>query len=1179
MTKKLIAAAVLLAAAIMLLVPSPDSEGDACQTKVSGSLPFQAEAVFASGGEEVCAVSICDRITAASLEPGKYTMSVRDAEGNIYYQKEIDAEAGGTHRFFATTISAGNSGWKYGPDYGESILLNKGKASFNPISEGDNGMKIVADKGDLAEVTFIPTDERAAHGFCPVYRALTLSSVKPSYKSVLPAAYEFMLTVPSGSETVMGMESSGRAAPFPIRPISSETAGDETALSYRLIPGYTYGFRVSLEGCADACCVMVMKKGLKAAITREEMESHPKDEIDAARPSEVLLNINAEGFLRMQEGDTFEINPQRNTYTDDDFRYGIFLRPQFSFRAMSPDGGESDAVEFDGNRMSAARDGTAFVLISCDAISVRYLNVPGMEDKLLSATSPECTGLFVVTVGDGAGPDIGVKQSKTGGSGRDCGNHFDSDLDVLYYPDAYSRGLLYIDKKYAGKSFQYNPVFEGGSIASFSKSPTGASDTWCRAKIVAGPNIVSVEEDGKVSYQVVRGMKMHMYAVNQDSGSVVSFMPGDRISFFATGIRVPASAQPYGADTSLTMEIFGEKYVCGRDGAFDTVTIPQDVVPGQRISIRFEISSSGVCPSFGSHRVPEEERESGPRSASFGTFTMRDYDIAEFYVLSFYNMAESGWDTYAEADAGIHGRTVDIGKFEVAAGQKLFLALNRTSQQDMFGVKSIAGAEGWMRCDADGSTADRTLLVAEPTFEQIGKHRFSAVVKLLNNRGTMRTTVTGEISVLESCTVDREIWITGKDMTFPGIREGTPIPDGSEFRSWNTEPDGTGKDYVAGELLVPESDMSFYAQYGPVGVGSTFLLDGLYYTILRSDDGGNAVEVTGCSKTYGKNLVIPESIEYGGASYSVESIGDRAFSGNKSIVTADLSAVGKVGYKSFPYCSNLESLRIRGSVYFFAFYSCTNLKTIEFTGETSLGTNIFDGCRSLSDVTFPESFRMGKNSFIGTKFYSEDGELMGDDQLARHRFTGSSRSLTLYRPSAGEEFSSDGLKYRLISGSEASLTGYEGGAPVSLAVPKSVRYLGFDFSVSEIGTKAFYGCADLTAADLGDVRAIGLKAFANCRSLASASLSGVEKIEGYAFYGCSSLESLEFCDGVSIGISAFYRCMGLKRIAFGEISSVTSNSFYGCLFWDPEAGKRISVSADSLSGMTFVGKATKLVPA
>ncbi len=1176
MTKRLVAAAALLLVAIMFIGLSPDADGEACQTKVSGSLPFAAEAVFTSGEEEVCAVAICDRIMSAALEPGKYVLSVRDEGGRVYYQKEIDAEACETHRFFATTISAGNTGWKYGPDYTENVVINKGKVSFDPISVDESGVRIVADKGDLAEVTFIPTEERAAHGFCPVYRALTLSTVKSAYKSVLPSAYEFTLSVPSGSIAVMSMENGGDYSALQIAPVSGETVGDMRVLSYRLIPGYTYGFRVSLEGCADVCCVMVMKKGLKAEVTREEMESHSKDEVDSECPSEVLLNINAEGFLRMQKGESFDVKPLRNTYTDDDSKYGIFLAPEFSFLAMSPEGGSSDAVEFDGNRMAAKEDGTAFVLVSCDAIYVRYLNIPGMEDKLLSATSPECTGVFVVTVGEGAGPDIGV--TVTDSTGRDDGGHFDSDLDVMYFSDAYTRGLLYINKKYAGISFQYNPVYEDGELVSFSKSKTDSSKKWCRAIIREGPNILAVESGGEISFQVVRGMKMHLYATNMDNGSVTSFMPGDRVNFFVTGIRVPASSQPYGAETTLTMDFFGEKYVCGPDGAFEPVTIPQDVVSGQDLDLRFTITASGECPAFGSHRYSEDEREIESRSASFGTFTMRKFVIADFCTISLNSMVESGWDTYAEADAGVHGKTIDIGKLEVAAGQKLFLSLNRTSQQPLFGAKSISGAEGWMRCDIENSTSDRTLIVAEPTAEDIGKHRFTIVLKLLNNQGTMKTTVTGEISVIESCIMDRQIWIVGKDMALPGIREGTPVPEGLEFKSWNTEPDGTGTDYRIGELIIAQSDMELYAQYGPIGVGSTFLLDGLYYTIIRADAGDRAVEVSGCSSTYGQDLIVPGNVDYGGHPYAVERIGSRAFSGNKSIVNADLSAVGEVGNKAFPYCSNLETLRIRGDVKFFAFFACSNLKILEFTGDTVLGANIFDGCRSLSDVTFPDNIEIGTKAFNGFKFFSADGEPMGDDELAGHRFVGQSKMLTLYTPVVGEEFSFDGLRYKLISGSEARLIGYEGEPPENLAVPESVRYLGFQYSVSEIGTKAFYGCASIVSADLGAVRTVGLKAFANCRSLASVSLDGVEEIGGYAFSNCTSLESLRFGDGVSIGISAFYRCTGLKSVVFGEISSVNSNSFYGCLFWDPVAGKRIPVSVDGLSGKAFAGKATKLMP-
>ena len=121
-------------------------------------------------------------------------------------------------------------------------------------------------------------------------------------------------------------------------------------------------------------------------------------------------------------------------------------------------------------------------------------------------------------------------------------------------------------------------------------------------------------------------------------------------------------------------------------------------------------------------------------------------------------------------------------------------------------------------------------------------------------------------------------------------------------------------------------------------------INGLYYELNSSSNTAKVVYDSSYS-SLPVSVIIPESVEYNGATYSVTEIGQSAFSG----------------------CSKLESISIPGSVtkvgevYYYS--SSNNYNPNKYP---SRYTSVFKGCTSLKKVRFED----GSNSVaLGSTYY------------------------------------------------------------------------------------------------------------------------------------------------------------------------------------------------------------------
>ena len=123
-----------------------------------------------------------------------------------------------------------------------------------------------------------------------------------------------------------------------------------------------------------------------------------------------------------------------------------------------------------------------------------------------------------------------------------------------------------------------------------------------------------------------------------------------------------------------------------------------------------------------------------------------------------------------------------------------------------------------------------------------------------------------------------------------------------------------------------------------------FESEGIRYHILSEKD--KTVEVT--RRDYGDDdysgdIVIPQNVAVNGNTYSVTTIGERAFSGCSALTSVSIPAVTTIGNYAFSGCSALTSADMPEvtTIGGYAFYNCSALTSADMPEATTIGPSAF----------------------------------------------------------------------------------------------------------------------------------------------------------------------------------------------------------------------------------------------
>ena len=301
-------------------------------------------------------------------------------------------------------------------------------------------------------------------------------------------------------------------------------------------------------------------------------------------------------------------------------------------------------------------------------------------------------------------------------------------------------------------------------------------------------------------------------------------------------------------------------------------------------------------------------------------------------------------------------------------------------------------------------------------------------------------------------------------------------------------------------LLLPIAANAYYAE-----------IDGIYYNF--SGDEATVTYRDNNYNSYSGAIVIPESVTYNSKTYSVTSIGERAFSGCSGLTTITIpESVTNIDNSAFYRCSGLTTITIPESV-------------------TNIDNSAFSGCSKLTSVTLESDAIVSALRDAQTSMKSLFG-----NQVTKYVIGNAVTSI----------------------GNRAF---YECSGMTEITIPNSV---------TSIGGSAFYGCSCLTTIRIpNSVTCIDQYAFEGCRGLTAITIpNSVTSIGHYAFKNCSGLTAITIPNSVtSFGQYPFQNCSGLtsviidcpnvgswfsglasiKEITLGEnVISIGSDAFSGC---------------------------------
>ena len=457
-------------------------------------------------------------------------------------------------------IYATNSGWVENTDYTIDYQvvsangMNRKAEPGTSINWGTTRTSGIFVEGDTVKATLTPIGDKAAG-----YNSITVkkSGSDTTDKGALGLSAKILVavpvtvTAPAGSTVSMGEFGSYYVYDF-ATPLSTKTEGDtmtatfllsETNKNHFLRVQHPDGVTYWTFGRYTAGTTFhVTKDDLHigdASFTKDTVYRFEKNMYDLGG---VYLNINSQGYLNLEQGQTRELDVFRSWQAIESYMNAQIALPDVHYTVMDLNGNPSDVVTItpDANNSSLAsmranKNGTALVLVTYDAMT-HMQGQSSTESKEFSAIWPECTGVFVVSVGaDGSSISTNMTMDRMDAKiSKDEQKNLDAEHDILFYLG--NEGASYSFKPEDGCTVTVarSTVTDKMSFNGFTADgvTVAADGTVTVTGLTTGRHIICVEKNGVKTYQVVTARGVSYDLVDADGNvlpKTTEFKAGDKV--------------------------------------------------------------------------------------------------------------------------------------------------------------------------------------------------------------------------------------------------------------------------------------------------------------------------------------------------------------------------------------------------------------------------------------------------------------------------------------------------------------------------------------------------------------------------------------------------------------------------------------------------------------------------
>ena len=538
-------------------------------------------------------VTIANAAYTLTLPVGDYWVEGYDANddcnGGLSLTVKAGENAAKIQRIYQISV---NSGWVLGTDYTLDVKVTSADNQVRTAAPG----RTVSGKGQTWEKTYdscifvVGDTVQATVTPDPVTRptfntatAKKTPTMNDSLSISCKTGVTVTLTVPAGSTVTMGTLAKYYVYSY-IEPVSRDA--EANTVTYRVDQNTDYFYRVQNPDGVTYWDYASWKTDTTITLTEDDLHigdtSFTKGTIyrfdkNVYDRADIYLNINTQGYKSMAVGETFELNSFRNWFAIESFMNAKVALPDMHYQVIDVNGNPSDvvtitpdAVNSNVATMTANKAGTAIVLVTYDAM-IHKQGQSSTASKEFSAIWPECTGVFVVTVGsDGTGIETNMILDRMDAAiTKDEQRILDAEHDILFYLG---------DK---GASYSFKP--ESGCTVTVARSTVGNTMTFngftnngvtvaedgtvTVTGLTTGRHIIKVEKNGVANYQVVTARGVSYKLVDNDGkelseAAMKALKAGDTVNLQFSNLVSPKEklSGAYNFNFSL--------YYQGEDGTF-----------------------------------------------------------------------------------------------------------------------------------------------------------------------------------------------------------------------------------------------------------------------------------------------------------------------------------------------------------------------------------------------------------------------------------------------------------------------------------------------------------------------------------------------------------------------------------------------------------------------------------